>query len=55
MKNNPHAPKERGRTEGKMFGRLKADLRIAFVAPEGSYGVVTANEVIDRNPASPTA
>ncbi len=32
-----------------MFEHLKAELRIAFAAPDDTYVLLTANEVIARN------
>ncbi len=39
--------KERG--EQQAFDRLKAELSLAFAAPESSYIPLTAQEVIERN------
>ncbi|MDB5542161.1 MAG: hypothetical protein JWQ89_3888 [Devosia sp.] len=39
--------KERAEDEG--FERLKAELQLAFSAPESAYRLLTANDVIARN------
>ncbi len=36
-------------TEQQLFERLKAELALAFSAPEGTYTELTAAEVIKRN------
>lgn len=37
------------RAEKKIFAQLKAELRLAFAAPDSSYESLTAAEVIARN------
>jgi hypothetical protein len=44
--------KDKERTECTAFERLKAELGVAFAAPDDTYGVVTAQDVIARNQAS---
>lgn len=41
--------RDKERTEGEAFDRLKAELTHAFAAPEDSYQPLTAAEVIARN------
>lgn len=43
------------RVERERFERLKAELGIAFAAPDDSYGALTAEEVITRNRLRPPA
>lgn len=42
--------KDKERVEREHFERLKAELGVAFAAPDDSYGALTAKEVIARNP-----
>ncbi len=41
--------RDKNRTEQQAFDRLKAELGLAFAAPESSYSPLTASEVIERN------
>lgn len=41
--------RDRERVEREAFERLKAELTIAFAAPESSYETLTVAEVIARN------
>lgn len=41
--------RDKERVEKEAFDRLKAELRLAFAAPESSYRPLTAAEVIERN------
>lgn len=41
--------RDKERREGAAFDRLKAELTLAFAAPEASYVALTAAEVIARN------
>ena len=41
--------RDKNRTEQQAFDRLKAELGLAFAAPESSYSPLTAPEVIERN------
>ncbi len=41
--------RDKERTEGEAFERLKAELAHAFAAPESSYTPLTAAQVIARN------
>ncbi|MBF0250267.1 MAG: addiction module antitoxin [Alphaproteobacteria bacterium] len=41
--------RDKERTEAETFDRLKAELTRAFAAPEETYEVLTAVEVIARN------
>ena len=41
--------RDKERTEQQAFDRLKAELDLAFAAPESSYVPLTASEVIKRN------
>lgn len=43
--------KDKDRTERERFERLKAELGVAFAAPEDSYEALTAADVISRNRA----
>ena len=43
--------RDKDRTEQQAFDRLKAELTLAFTAPESSYVSLTASEVINRNQA----
>jgi antitoxin ParD1/3/4 len=47
--------KDKERAEREAFERLKAELRLAFAAPDDSYGALTAKELIARNRARPGA
>jgi antitoxin ParD1/3/4 len=42
---------EKMRAERASFERLKAELGVAFAAPDETYGVLTAQDVIARNQA----
>ena len=41
--------KDKDRAEREVFERLKAELGVAFAAPDDTYDALTANEVITRN------
>ena len=41
--------RDKERVEQQAFDRLKAELSLAFAAPESSYISLTAHEVIERN------
>lgn len=41
--------RDKARAEKEAFDRLKAELKLAFSAPESSYKPLTAAEVIARN------
>ena len=41
--------RDRERVEREAFERLKAELTVAFAAPESSYEPLTAEDVIARN------
>ena len=41
--------RDRERVEREAFERLKAELTVAFAAPEASYETLTAADVIARN------
>ena len=41
--------RDKERTEQQVFDRLKAELALAFAAPESSYIPLTAQDVIKRN------
>ncbi len=41
--------KDKEQTERAMFERLKAELEVAFAAPDDSYEPLTADELIARN------
>ena len=43
--------KDKERAELKLFERLKAELGVAFNAPDDSYEALTAVEIIARNRA----
>ncbi len=43
--------KDKERAERQQFERLKAELGVAFAAPDDSYAALTAREIIARNPA----
>lgn len=43
--------KDKERAEAAQFERLKAELAVAFAAPDDSYSALTADEVIARNSA----
>lgn len=44
--------RDKERTEQQIFDRLKAELDLAFAAPESSYVSLTASDVIARNKVS---
>ena len=41
--------RDKERTDLEAFNRLKAELKLAFSAPDKSYGAVSASDVIKRN------
>jgi len=41
--------RDKARTEAQAFDRLKAELALAFAAPESSYRTLTAEDIIARN------
>ena len=41
--------RDKERMERQMYERLKAELSLAFAAPESSYAPLTAADVINRN------
>jgi len=41
--------RDKERAQALAFGRLKAELAVAFAAPEDSYKVLSASDVINRN------
>ncbi len=41
--------RDKERTERQAFNRLKAELALAFAAPDNSYEPLTASDVIKRN------
>ena len=41
--------RDKERAEEQAFERLKAELTLAFAAPEASYAPLTASDVIQRN------
>jgi len=41
--------RDKERVEQQTFNRLKAELALAFAAPESSYASLTASDVIQRN------
>ena len=43
--------RDKEHAEQQAFDRLKAELTLAFTAPESSYVSLTASEVINRNQA----
>jgi len=43
--------KDKDRAEAVAYERLKAELGVAFAAPDDSYSTLTADEVITRNSA----
>jgi antitoxin ParD1/3/4 len=47
--------KDKERVEGVAFERLKAELNVAFSAPDDTYARLTANEIIARNKARQSA
>jgi antitoxin ParD1/3/4 len=47
--------KDKERVEAVIFDRLKAELGSAFAAPDDTFGLLTANELIARNQAPNTA
>jgi len=42
--------RDKANTEERAFERLKAELALAFAAPESSYRALTAQDIIERNP-----
>jgi len=42
--------RDKARTEAQAFERLKAELKLAFAAPESSCLSLTAADIIARNP-----
>ena len=44
--------RDQERTDQQAFEQLKAELNLAFAAPESSYGSLTASDVIKRNQAT---
>lgn len=44
--------RDKERTEQQTFDRLKAELNLAFAAPESSYVSLTASDIIKRNKIS---
>ena len=44
--------RDKNRAEQQAFDRLKAELTLAFSAPESSYVSLTASDVIKRNQVS---
>ncbi len=47
--------KDKERAERLLFERLKAELEVAFTAPDESYVALSANEIIVRNRARQSA
>ena len=43
--------RDKNRAEQQAFDRLKAELTLAFAAPDSSYVSLTASDVINRNQA----
>ena len=43
--------RDKNRAEQQAFDRLKAELTLAFAAPDSSYESLTASDVINRNQA----
>ena len=43
--------KDKDRAEAVAYERLKAELGVAFAAPDDSYSTLTADEIIARNSA----
>lgn len=41
--------RDQARVEQERFERLKAELRVAFAAPDDSYDALTADDLIARN------
>lgn len=41
--------KDKARVERKMFERLKAELKTAFITPDTTYETMTAQDIITRN------
>jgi Arc/MetJ-type ribon-helix-helix transcriptional regulator len=41
--------KDKERAEGEQFERLKAELQVAFAAPDDTYAELSAKDVIARN------
>ncbi len=46
---SPPSRKDRDWAEAVQFERLKAELGVAFAAPDDSYNALSAEEVIARN------
>jgi putative addiction module CopG family antidote len=44
--------RDKERSEGEAFERLKAELKQAFASPESSFKTITASDVISRNAAA---
>jgi len=44
--------RDHARKEKQVFDRLKAELELAFSAPESSYVALTASDIIKRNQGS---
>jgi len=42
--------RDQAHAEERAFERLKAELALAFAAPESSYLALTAQDIIERNP-----
>ena len=47
--------RDKARSEREAFDRLKAELTCAFAAPDDSYHVLSASDVIARNRTRPGA
>jgi Arc/MetJ-type ribon-helix-helix transcriptional regulator len=43
--------KDKDRAEREVFARLKAELGVAFAAPDDSYATLSADDIIARNDA----
>ncbi len=41
--------RDKAQAEQSTFARLKAELKLAFAAPDASYQTLTAEEIIGRN------
>ena len=41
--------RDKARADQQVFDRLKAELNLAFAAPESSYVSLSANDIIKRN------
>jgi len=44
--------RDKAKSEAQAFDRLKAELALAFAAPETSYQILTAADIIARNASS---